>query len=73
MIDLEVYECDSKREAEKREDEWRIHLKANLNTNVCYREKQMINCECGSEITKYSMSRHLKSQRHMKLMEKRAP
>ena len=26
ILDLEQYECDSKREAEKREDEWRIHL-----------------------------------------------
>ena len=69
MVDLEVYECDSKREVEKREEELRIQLKAELNTRVCYREKQMVNCECGLEITKYSMSRHLKTQRHLKLME----
>ena len=36
MVDLEEYTCDTKRQAEKREEEWRVELKADLNSQRCY-------------------------------------
>ena len=40
MVDLERYECDNKRQAEKREEELRVQLKAELNTRKSYRTKE---------------------------------
>ena len=36
MVNIEEYECDGKREAEKREEYWRLNLKADLNSQRCY-------------------------------------
>ena len=37
MVDLEQYTCDTRRQAEKREEEWRLNLKADLNMIRCHR------------------------------------
>ena len=36
MIEVEKYQCNDKREAEKREEEVRLELKANMNSIRCY-------------------------------------
>ena len=36
MIEVEKYPCNDKREAEKREEEVRLELKANMNSQMCY-------------------------------------
>ena len=35
MIEIEKYPCDDKREAEAKEEYWRTHFNALLNSNVC--------------------------------------
>ena len=37
MIEVEKYPCTDNREAEAREEHWRIHFNAVLNTNKCFR------------------------------------
>ena len=37
MIEVEKYPCTDNREAEAREEHWRIHFNAVLNTKKCFR------------------------------------
>ena len=37
MVDLEEYTCDTRRDAQKREEYWRVELKADLNMVRCSR------------------------------------
>lgn len=36
MVDIEEYTCDTKRQAETREEAWRVQIKADLNSRRCY-------------------------------------
>ena len=40
MIEVEKYSCNDKREAEKREEELRKELKANMNSHRCFITKE---------------------------------
>ena len=79
MVDLEEYTCDTKRQAEKREEEWRVHLKHQefgkpgpsgcVNTNKCYGK------ETAKEVTELRRIRvrakHEKKIDAIKLIQKR--
>ena len=37
---------------------------------IAEKGKEQITCECGSKITKYNKSRHLKTLKHLQFIEK---
>jgi hypothetical protein len=40
MVQIEEYSCNNKREAECREEYWRVELQAQLNMNRCYAARE---------------------------------
>jgi hypothetical protein len=38
---------------------------------IAQKQKEKIVCECGTEIVKYTLSKHKKTQKHIKLLEKK--
>ena len=81
---VEEFECESKRQAECREEYWRREYIALLNTYRAFRteeelkedlQKQCVkrcedktNCECGGKYDNANKARHLKSKRHQKFI-----
>lgn len=97
MIQIGTREKLTKRQAEQIEEEYRVELKANMNTHNCYlteeqkheqikehqqkyreanrdkirtKAKELIKCECGCEVVRFTLTRHKQSQRHIDLMNK---
>ena len=77
MIEIGTREQLTFRQAEQIEEEYRIQLKANLNTYKCYLTKQqkyaqkyeVIICECGCMITKGYLTKHKKTKKHNDLIK----
>jgi hypothetical protein len=85
MVIIAEIEVESKRQAEIIEEEHRLKLQANLNSQRCYiteeqkkeRDKQQVkqhgntkcNCECGCIYTNWNKSQHLKTDKHKKYLE----
>ena len=79
MIEVGKKEQLTKRQSEQTEEEYRIQLKATMNTRRCFRtdeQKQKysddnrakVNCECGCESSKANLLRHKKTKKHIELM-----
>tara|TARA_R110000823_G_C15699471_1_gene476302 strand:+ start:159 stop:659 length:501 start_codon:yes stop_codon:yes gene_type:complete len=96
MIINECEEGISKTQAHIIEEEFRVKLNANMNSNKCYltkdevhanrivndakyrnnnkeliseKVKETMTCICGSIFRKYDLNRHLKTKKHLNLME----
>ena len=96
MVCIHQQDVDNKRHAEQIEEDYRVELKGNLNTNRAFlspeqrkeyhkdydkeyyeqkkdriKEKvgEKITCECGFTYTFSHKARHMKSQKHIKLMQ----
>ena len=79
---VEEFECETKREAECREEYWRREYKATLNMRKAYqtedeKKEQLkiytrctdkINCECGGKYTIPNKTTHIKSKRHQEFI-----
>ena len=77
---IEEFECDTKRQAECREEYWRREYKSLMNTNRAFRTEEELkedlqhnqkkrcsektNCECGGKYDNANKSRHFKTKRH---------
>ena len=72
----------TKRQAEVRREVVWMELKAKLNLNRVYlkredkkednvKEKRVVKCKCGCDVFKSSLYYHLRSKRHLKLMEEK--
>ena len=81
MIELEKYPCNDRRELEARERYWaEQYYNKLLNENrICVSDEEAkilkyklhgekITCECGEILTKGKISRHLKTERHLNLL-----
>jgi hypothetical protein len=83
MIEIEKYPCNDGNETRTREEYWRSHFNAKLNTFRAYipeeeRKEQMkeqttkshkkkITCECGCIIRNDGLTEHKKTQKHLLL------
>ena len=81
---VEEYDCETKRQAECREEHWRREYRALLNTYRAFRtqeelkedlQKQSVkrcedktNCECGGKYANVNKARHLKTKRHQEFI-----
>jgi len=69
MIEIEKYPCNDKREAEAKEEYWRTHFNAVLNSKVCIsssehiKEKNAENCKKYSENNKGKIAENNKKYR----------
>lgn len=82
---VEVFECDTSRQAECREEYWRREYKALLNKKRAFRTEDELkedfkqngkkrcdnktDCECGSKYSNSNKARHLKSKRHQEFKQ----
>ena len=81
---IEEFDCETKRQAECREEYWRREYKSILNTNRAFRTKDELkddlkiqgkkrcedktNCECGGKYDNANKARHLKTLCHQKYL-----
>lgn len=83
---VEEYECETKRQAECREEYWRREYKSILNSKKAYEtEEEKIernkeyyktkcanktNCECGGKYDDHSKSRHFRTKLHQEFISR---
>jgi hypothetical protein len=81
---IEEFECETKRQAECREEYWRREYKATLNMKKAFRTEaehkndlqclknmycdQKFNCECGGKYNSHNKSTHFKTKRHQEFI-----